>query len=99
TRFSRDWSSDVCSSDLEFCLSYNRKSCDDDGIGITGFAVEEMQAGSVRGRAVWTIQSEGAGNIRTIKYGETPASWVVRKHPEPRSEERRVGKECRTRRG
>src|SRR5690606_40327862 len=58
TRFSRDWSSDVCSSDLE------------------------------RGDLVAAAGPRG-GRLGTLTPGATA--------PAPRSEERRVGKECRSR--
>src|SRR2546429_5318569 len=61
TRCSRDWSSDVCSSDLEH----------DRGV--------EVHEGSV----------PGIGNTRGLHLDTTVQ--------QPRSEERRVGKECRSR--
>src|SRR5205809_4708930 len=68
TRCSRDWSSDVCSSDLLLDLPQFR-----------GHGLSSMTRLVLRGTAV---AEEGM-----------PPPLVV----EPRSEERRVGKECRTR--
>src|SRR3989449_6797110 len=74
TRCSRDWSSDVCSSDL---------------LGSTDRGGEEQQ------RERW----EKGGHER---HGVLPERrrWVAAAKPGPvtrRSEERRVGKECRSR--
>src|SRR5207302_7030446 len=65
TRFSRDWSSDVCSSDL---------------------VLSADERWRLRGRCDECCLSQYAesGNFGAF-------------HHEPRSEERRVGKECRTR--
>src|SRR5207342_3709657 len=64
TRFSRDWSSDVCSSDLA---------------GAPGGALDQEHLGPVR--------VPGDHDLA----GADPAG------PADRSEERRVGKECRSR--
>src|SRR5690606_40281633 len=70
TRFSRDWSSDVCSSDLP------RNTGD-------SFHVKR-----------------GASRIRVAEMKWAAVVPSRRAHgPRPRSEERRVGKECRSRWG
>src|SRR3712207_7168943 len=69
TRYWRDWSSDVCSSDLLLCLlsgSFERRH----------LLIREFQRG-------------GRGRSRTGLASSTATG--------PRSEERRVGKECRSR--
>src|SRR5947209_16446222 len=66
TRYWRDWSSDVCSSDLT-------------GVRVGGTAVEERATGGAR------IQ----GGRVPVAGGELGRG--------SRSEERRVGKECRSR--
>src|SRR5690606_41010531 len=70
TRFSRDWSSDVCSSDLA-----------EEIVGSDG--VLHLGAGRItdfKGNVKWQYRAERSGD------------------PNPyRSEERRVGKECRSR--
>src|SRR2546422_6383705 len=80
TRCSRDWSSDVCSSDLN--LVQPRELC--------GFGEDD-------GREFWAINfSARVANA----FAELPQNIVVRRLPgldQLRSEERRVGKECRSR--
>src|SRR5690606_39791302 len=68
TRFSRDWSSDVCSSDLDTAAGH-------------------LLAAAVRARG---IAVETGANTRAIQ-GDGRVTGVTR------SEERRVGKECRSR--
>src|SRR5690606_40743298 len=75
TRFSRDWSSDVCSSDLRRCEWLQTRRC----------ALESRYGCNARSLF------RGTRRCRGQIQAETPAS-----HP-PRSEERRVGKECRSR--
>src|SRR3712207_8745485 len=79
TRYWRDWSSDVCSSDLTAMW----------------IATREVE------QAVCTLT---LGPLRFRRY-ETPVErkslslpvWRSRNMPTERSEERRVGKECRSR--
>src|SRR5690606_40012717 len=78
TRFSRDWSSDVCSSDLEA----------DARTTLAGGEVGEVLVLLLLG-AVHGDQAAGQG-VRSEDAGDA--------HPAARSEERRVGKECRARR-
>src|SRR5207253_8145024 len=86
TRWPRDWSSDVCSSDL-------------DGV-----------ARDSAGPDVWLGGGEAVAVERERAAGEATRAWHWRASPWPtrldtaatyrhtsRSEERRVGKECRTR--
>src|SRR5690606_40308924 len=89
TRFSRDWSSDVCSSDL------------------AGLNVNEGPVALHHNGRTFIIYSASYCATPDYKLGMltytggdplSADSWV--KHPEPvfqrsRSEERRVGKECR----
>src|SRR5690606_40498501 len=80
TRFSRDWSSDVCSSDLYYVI-------DPDLAGFPGSWTPEIE---VVGRAP-------TGNI-TGAQTYNGAIGVNVNGQATRSEERRVGKECRDRR-
>src|SRR2546422_5918268 len=77
TRCSRDWSSDVCSSDLGFSR-LDRKV-----IVYDSFSIDRAEFKGTRGSAQARIES------RVTLLGES----IERK----RSEERRVGKECRSR--
>src|SRR5690606_39494798 len=81
TRFSRDWSSDVCSSDLHGQDIVDRVQ--------QGFPFFD---GAVGGREIHHIG--GKSFFREFE-GKTGAGGVFKE--DVRSEERRVGKECRTR--
>src|SRR5690606_40354556 len=92
TRFSRDWSSDVCSSDLF-------PDCELKPIAIPSLVdaascPREIQLGP-RIRAPSPITSE----LSPFKIVDDPITTEsipdVTTAPLPRSEERRVGKECR----
>src|SRR5207253_7567675 len=88
TRWPRDWSSDVCSSDLWL-----------DGIQDQDFSADEPRLGRVTQVVDILLQEEDSqtreelkdtAEKRLAKGLDRPASkvWL------PRSEERRVGKEC-----
>src|SRR5690606_40733371 len=81
TRFSRDWSSDVCSSDLGHDLRQRARRMLDD---CTGEAEADIPPD----------QGIGGGKqpFRQLKRGEAGNVQHT-----ARSEERRVGKECRER--
>src|SRR5690606_39905358 len=82
TRFSRDWSSDVCSSDLSFSLLYVPKH---------GSTIEHVCATLTRVstaiEAMFTLYGFGA---KTSSGSGTARSYL--KDGKLRSEERRVGK-------
>src|SRR2546429_1669155 len=82
TRCSRDWSSDVCSSDLPLtpCTPDARRFVDMDGIAVK---LERLKREAQKEwKRKWRQKLRQAAP-------STPAEW--------RSEERRVGKECRSR--
>src|SRR5256886_12306960 len=80
TRFDCDWSSDVCSSDLQLLV---------DGRGFNGKAA---------GAATGTDTSGGFWLGGTLFDHVTPDMRIYKEEIfGPRSEERRVGKECRSR--
>src|SRR5207302_8262075 len=82
TRFSRDWSSDVCSSDLVEPANHreqeDRRS--DSLVPRVSDSLQSALAPAARGRLSW---------IRAVSGLAAPAGGNAR------SEERRVGKECR----
>src|SRR5207302_8317843 len=85
TRFSRDWSSDVCSSDLI-------------ARGFTPMSADEMQA--LRERCAQAAADGRFELYKTSKRHDGPTGRKQHHYASPeelRSEERRVGKECRIR--
>src|SRR5256885_12506351 len=81
TRLQGDWSSDVCSSDLVFRSERN-------GGGI--YTVPVLGGDSV-------LVAPRGRNPRFSPDGRWIAYWEGRESRDLRSEERRVGKECRSR--
>src|SRR5690606_40188515 len=87
TRFSRDWSSDVCSSDLRFVSI--------DGTRVTTFGdVQRL----VSGRAGDSITFVMLRDEQEVTLMATPQLVEQEDALGNRSEERRVGKEGRSRR-
>src|SRR3712207_7621545 len=83
TRYWRDWSSDVCSSDLSLKLRVkNRKSRSRARIAATGCKYAS---------ALVEVRGKNAPDLRTADL------MLGSKRLGRRSEERRVGKECRSR--
>src|SRR5690606_40889958 len=85
TRFSRDWSSDVCSSDLFKALVY------EDLITNKLCRCRQHHTRKARDQHQHAAQQQPPTGIPNNAPGLSPRSCV-------RSEERRVGKECRSRR-
>src|SRR5690348_17585831 len=82
TRWTGDWSSDVCSSDLDHVTVF------------TSNAVDLEAFWSPRGRCVLPGRSLNKGvEVRRYPLWRMPGRRYLLK----RSEERRVGKECRSR--
>src|SRR3712207_7261746 len=81
TRYWRDWSSDVCSSDLGELFLLVDRAVAREGIDGNGFSVASVQLAVV------------------LQFGQVLADGNRRnlQHRCQRSEERRVGKECRSR--
>src|SRR5690606_40154396 len=93
TRFSRDWSSDVCSSDLVTVNVFGEQMIDDANIA----GLEELsdftpgfQLQSAFGREGDRPVIRGASNIL---FSEGKVGFFVDGIPFVRSEERRVGQE------
>src|SRR5690606_40098692 len=90
TRFSRDWSSDVCSSDL--------------AVGLEEPALASLARAAYRLLGLQSFFTAGPKEIRawTVPVGATAPQAAGAIHSDfercfIRSEERRVGKECRSR--
>src|SRR5690554_7043720 len=82
TRCGRDWSSDVCSSDLGF---YN-------------LGYDPIRANRYANQRITSDTEGGSGyTIYTVPEGELLIGMNGMLNPNARSEERRVGKECRSR--
>src|SRR5207253_3621170 len=90
TRWPRDWSSDVCSSDLE---DYKLVNAILTGIGIRSPAVF---AAIQRGRVPELANPDTAAD--TARDSLNDVLGHIRDAYQKRSEERRVGKECRRQR-
>src|SRR5207249_5762040 len=97
TRSKRDWSSDVCSSDLG-CMSqrFARELRGEmpevdafiglDQVSQLGEIIEKIVA-----RPSWLRDPSEASGTHALLFSRTRPIYI------PRSEERRVGKECRAR--
>src|SRR5690606_41122813 len=99
TRFSRDWSSDVCSSDLFFDLRVCEKGGD---VPTVPVAVEFLPGISSAGLFAVAEKAEIETLGQRLKIGLKLIDKIgATEHLDdgPRSEERRVGKEGRSRRG
>src|SRR5205085_3525962 len=83
TRFDCDWSSDVCSSDLHLMANGRRYS----------HIIDPRSGEPVAGRSSVTVVAPSG----MLADGLATAASVL--GPDNRSEERRVGKECRCRWG
>src|SRR5690606_41085801 len=91
TSFSRDWSSDVCSSDLRDRCYEGEKAF---GRGVTLF--QEHDKGDT-GDLILGVLLMGQG-VCCPKIGQaTKGRALLQDSVRLRSEERRVGKECRSR--
>src|SRR5205085_9404120 len=96
TRFDCDWSSDVCSSDLVFCQSTVWR--------LTFWSSADLYR-SARNLNVPPRSTEESWRSSPTRISLAPLFLTTLKSSTdkvvpniPRSEERRVGKECRTRR-
>src|SRR5690606_40642216 len=94
TRFSRDWSSDVCSSDLDHSNLVAWATALEDGAPLAGVEL------SLHGSNV--TATTGPDGTATLELPSSPAALLIGRLGDdsailPRSEERRVGKESRSR--
>src|SRR5690606_39894894 len=83
TRFSRDWSSDVCSSDLHLAIGLK----------------ESVYTGGIQRERLTMVAVPVSRQKMIVKHVGHHRRIVPQFRPESllRSEERRVGKECRSR--
>src|SRR5206468_8349625 len=93
----RDWSSDVCSSDLDVALLRRPRvelALDPVEPGFQERRLREVRvAGGVDGAELEAAATRDADEGRAVLPAVVLVDW--RPEPEVRSEERRVGKECR----
>src|SRR5690606_40102457 len=94
TRFSRDWSSDVCSSDLDYpdtvvasALWHFEPTLD--------HAIAQVKAGSFTAEDYGVFSFMKAGGCSLAPLGTFEGKVPDDVKAKVRSEERRVGKECR----
>src|SRR3546814_11936002 len=81
-----DWSSDVCSSDLPCTFLFSTPAEDK---RYKTKAEEQISAhGDLCKRGYEAVNAEGRGPLRRRQ------EWIAGSREHPRSEERRVGKEC-----
>src|SRR3989440_5773102 len=85
TRSDRDWSSDVCSSDLYLCLT-----------GGSDFGCEGY-SGNPNSNACTGAAWNAPNIVDRLEAGGLTWKAYLEDMPSNRSEERRVGKECRSR--
>src|SRR5690606_39658950 len=90
TRFSRDWSSDVCSSDLGVSQATIQK-----GLGVARFDPNVVKKD--RGQGVFSQTFLQFSDRMVEQYRVKQGPGYINKYAD-RSEERRVGKERRPRR-
>src|SRR5256885_2499924 len=81
TRLQGDWSSDVCSSDLNYA----------------GATYADLKSEYVIHDALGNVQAFTSRAGQTMAFTYYPSGQVAQKTYADRSEERRVGKECRSR--
>src|SRR5690606_40380216 len=87
TRFSRDWSSDVCSSDLDYDFAQ------------LGRWYEQIRPVLGLEGVVFTDIDESQNRLKIGVEAGAPVDHIqtsLRQYAVPRSEERRVGKESRS---
>src|SRR5205807_4968110 len=95
TRLQGDWSSDVCSSDLKFELLCPIAKRYGAAVVVGSIDEDPVQAQAfTRERKVQV--AERSYKLLTEKYGIAPGDIIIDPLVFPRSEERRVGKECTT---
>src|SRR5207248_8232353 len=91
TRSYGDWSSDVCSSDLDAAAAFGaRPSAVDVSLSPDGSSIAFVAPTQGMGSVLYTVR---------LDPGAKPKAALTASGKPERSEERRVGKECRYRGG
>src|SRR5439155_13493595 len=96
TRWPRDWSSDVCSSDLVIRLEIFRGRPVNGVIPFTRFTNPDRGVETFSVIEIGLDAFEFRGVVPTIIMELIDEIFIERLGEHRRSEERRVGKECRT---
>src|SRR5690606_40669340 len=91
TRFSRDWSSDVCSSDLTVTLDNVATLRGGMTVGSNGLIVPRDGWYTITGSVRWGSSNVGTRQMRLYNNNVIMVSDAIN----ARSEDRSVGKECR----
>src|SRR5690606_39986971 len=95
TRFSRDWSSDVCSSDLKTKLLLLMLLFTATAHGQNSYLFRVTDTNLIPKNP---LQLNSVNNqLAQTLYNTLSITKFEQAHPKSRSEERRVGKECRYR--
>src|SRR5699024_11309826 len=92
TRSKRDWSSDVCSSDLDTLMDHFGKPAPATGFA---FVVDRLMSALSRQKIEIDTHIPRALIIYRASQAEKAIAKARELRREGRSEERRVGKECR----
>src|SRR5690606_40919833 len=96
TRFSRDWSSDVCSSDLIKACSLSAIGFYFYPIGFKGRLINIRNQLSHSLFGIMAITAQDVNKLRQLTGAGMMDCKKALTEAEGRSEERRVGKECRS---
>src|SRR5690606_40477946 len=96
TRFSRDWSSDVCSSDLEYIPIISGSEINDDPLApISRYGRDIIDRLGDDTPIEWIHREERF--FEKLATPDVTVADLIGDVDPIRSEERRVGKECRSR--
>src|SRR5205814_5058795 len=97
TRCLSDWSSDVCSSDLLYQPQIVREVIGPDGSVVRPFKPKLIRKLDVSQSVLRTMR-EAARNVLLVRHTYNLVDLPIVIAGKSRSEERRVGKECRSER-
>src|SRR5205085_6630107 len=92
TRFDCDWSSDVCSSDLVTGL--DSAALEGVNVTVTSISGNVNRTAKTDSRGRFTVTFPGGDGDYMVQFASL--GYAAKRFEVKRSEERRVGKECRT---